>query len=96
VVLVIPMNSTAAYMAPMALNISCWVSLAITHNKNCARFNSPEREPCVNIHINCYQENQSGSIPSTAEFPADGPKHQGNNNCVEESNSGVLRVPSVR
>jgi hypothetical protein len=28
VALVIPMKRTAAYMAPMALNISCWVSLA--------------------------------------------------------------------
>jgi hypothetical protein len=33
VALVIPMNSTAAYMAPIALNISCWVSLAITHQQ---------------------------------------------------------------
>jgi hypothetical protein len=47
VALVIPMNSTVAYMAPIALNISCWVSLAITHQqKKFGRFSSAEKKLC--------------------------------------------------
>jgi hypothetical protein len=41
VALVIPMNSTAAYMAPIALNMSCWVSLVIIQRQNCAKFRLP-------------------------------------------------------
>jgi hypothetical protein len=34
-------------------------------------------------------------IPSRAKFPANRPKHQGNDDSVEESNCSVLRIPPV-